>query len=346
MSKRDKRKIIIVIGAFIIVFTILKITNNYIEKQKEELENAIHAIAIENHVPLYKKANQEAKIIEEVKIGSNLYLLNEYTAEDGSIWYEVEYEKKKGYVRQDKVGYYQKSNDEMVLMSDVSKFNIQYETIKDTKDYQRFLIQNDIQYVYIRAGGRGYGQEGNFYTDTEYQAFIDACEYLKIPYGFYFIDEAVNSEEITEEANWIEEFLKQNAGNYCLLPIAIDVEKYDYLETRTGEIWDIRATLVEDLIQKLKEKNIESILYTNANTANEYLSKIDTKFWLSYYTLDDEVPDDWYTQTNQIATENEELMEKTIAWQFTETGAGEQIEEDVDLSLVIRSKWELLEEIK
>ena len=346
MNRKDKRKIIVVIGALIVIVMILNITNNYIEKEREQLENSIHAIVIEEKSPLYGKASNKAKVIEELEVGSNIYILEEDTAKDGSKWYKVQYGDKKGYIEQEKADYYQKSEDEIVLMSDVSKFNIQYETIKDTKDYQRFLIQNDIQYVYIRAGGRGYGQEGNFYTDTEYQAFIDACEYLKIPYGFYFIDEAVNSEEITEEANWIEEFLKQNAGNYCLLPIAIDVEKYDYLETRTGEIWDIRATLVEDLIQKLKEKNIESILYTNANTANEYLSKIDTKFWLSYYTLDDEVPDDWYTQTNQIATENEELMEKTIAWQFTETGAGEQIEEDVDLSLVIRSKWELLEEIK
>ncbi len=337
MSKKDIRKVIVVMGAFISVFLILKITNHYIEKEKEELENSIHAIVIEDQTSLYKKANQEARVIEKLEIGSSIYLLKEYQLEDGTVWYEVKYEDKKGYIPQEKVDYFQKSDDEMVLMSDVSKFNIQFETIKDTKDYQRFLIQNDIQYVYIRAGGRGYGEEGNFYIDTEYQTFIDACEFLKIPYGFYFVEEAINTEEIEEEAVWIKNFLDQNAGEYCLLPLAIDIERYDTIETRTGEIWDTRAILVEELIQKLKERNIESIIYTNANTANQYLSEIDTKFWLSYYTLEDEIPDYWYTQTNQKPTENEELMEKMIAWQFTETGAGEQIKEQVDLSLVKES---------
>ena len=340
MNRKDKRKIIVVIGALIVIVMILNITNNYIEKEKEQLENSIHAIVIEEKSPLYGKASNKAKVIEELEVGSNIYILEEDTAKDGSKWYKVQYGEKRGYIEQEKVDYYQKSEDEIVLMSDVSKFNIQYETIKNTQDYQRFLAQNDIQYAYIRAGGRGYGEEGNFYTDTDYKTFADACEYLKIPYGFYFIDEAINTEEIEEEAEWIKEFLAQNAGEYCLLPIAIDIEKYDNIETRTDEIWDERAILVEELIQNLKEENIESIVYTNANTANRYLSEIDTKFWLSYYPLEEKIPDYWYTQTNQRAAKNKELMEKMVAWQFTETGAGTQIEEKVDLNLVKRSFFE------
>ena len=340
MNRKDKRKIIVVIGALIVIVMILNITNNYIEKEREQLENSIHAIVIEEKSPLYGKASNKAKVIEELEVGSNIYILEEDTAKDGSKWYKVQYGDKKGYIEKEKADYYQKSEDEIVLMSDVSKFNIQYETIKDTQDYQRFLIQNDIQYAYIRAGGRGYGEEGNFYTDTEYKTFVDACEYLKIPYGFYFIDEAINTEEIEEEAKWIKEFLAQNAGEYCLLPIAIDIERYDNIETRTDEIWDERAILVEELIQNLKEENIESIVYTNANTANRYLSEVDTNFWLSYYPQEEKIPDYWYTQTNQRVTQNQELMEKMIAWQFTETGAGTQIEEKVDLNLVKGSFFE------
>lgn len=330
----NKKNTILVIGAWLIVCMIFNITNYFMEKEKEEMENSIHAVVMEENTPLYKKADKESKVIKELEIGSNIYILQEYTQEDGSIWYEVKTDDKKGYIPQDKADYYQKSGDEMVLMSDVSKFNIQYETIKNKNDYQRFLVQNDIQYVYIRAGGRGYGKEGNFYIDTEYQTFVDVCEYLKIPYGFYFVDEAINTEEIEEEAEWIVNFLEQNAGEYCVLPIAIDIERYSNIETRTGEIWDIRANLVEQLIQKLEENAISSIIYTNANTANQYFSQIDTKFWLSYYPLEDEVPNYWYSETNQEAAQNQELMEKMIAWQFTETGAGEQITENVDLSIV------------
>ena len=340
MNRKDKRKIIVVIGALIVIALILNITNSYIEKEIEQLENSIHAIVIEEKSPLYGKASNKAKVIEELEVGSNIYILEEDTAKDGSKWYKVQYGDKKGYIEQEKADYYQKSEDELELMSDVSKFNIQYETIKSTQDYQRFLIQNDIQYAYIRAGGRGYGEEGNFYTDTEYRTFVDACEYLKIPYGFYFIDEAINLEEIEEEAKWIKEFLNQNTGEHCVLPIAIDIEQYDNIETRTDEIWDKRAGLVEELIQNLKEENIESIIYTNANTANRYLSEIDTNFWLSYYPQEEKIPDYWYTQTNQRATQNQELMEKMVAWQFSETGAGTQIKEKVDLNLVKGSFFE------
>ncbi len=49
--------------------------------------------------------------------------------------------------------------------------------------------EKDERYVYIRAGGRGY-TEGKIYYDNNFKMFRDACEYLKIPYGFYFIDEA------------------------------------------------------------------------------------------------------------------------------------------------------------
>lgn len=335
MSRKDKRKIIIVIGALSIVLIILNITKSYIKKQQEKLENCIHAIVMEEDTKLYKNANNQSKVLENLRLGDRIYILKEYSQEDGTNWYKVKFEDKNGYILQEDVDYYKQSKDEMVLMSDVSKFNIQYETIKDKNDYQRFLVQNDIQYVYIRAGGRGYGKEGNFYTDTEYQIFVDVCEYLKIPYGFYFIDEAINTEEIEEEAKWIKDFLEQNAGKYCMLPVAIDVEKYDNVETRTEKIWDIRASLIEQLIKKLDENNIKSIIYTNANTANEYLSEIDSLFWLSYYTLKDEIPNYWYTETNQQATKNKELMDKTIAWQFTETGAGNQIKEKVDLSIVL-----------
>ena len=61
----------------------------------------------------------------------------------------------------DKVKYYEfNAEEEYVLMSDVSKFNIQFEHFKNTEEYEVFLLNSNINYVYIRAGGRGYGKEG------------------------------------------------------------------------------------------------------------------------------------------------------------------------------------------
>ena len=96
----------------------------------------------------------------------------------------------------------------------------------------------------------------------------------------------------------------------------------------------LRADLVTELIGKFKEKNIETIIYSNANTINEYLYTVDTKFWISYYDLQKKIPDHWYTDTDQEAAQNEEFTEKIIGWQFTEKGIGEDTKYPVDLSLV------------
>ena len=85
-------------------------------------------------------------------------------------------------------------------MSDVSKFNVIYKNFENSGDYAAFLLKYGVNYAYIRLGGRGYGNEGKFYIDPNYEMFIEACEYLEMPYGFYYIDEAITDEELDEEA--------------------------------------------------------------------------------------------------------------------------------------------------
>ena len=108
---------------------------------------------------------------------------------------------------------------------DVSKFNMQ-NNFSTIGEFKAFLLKNNIKYVYIRAGGRGYGEAGNFYTDTNYKEYAEACEFLKIPFGFYFLDEAITSEEVDEEVKFIKEFIENNRYRSNTLPIALDVEKH------------------------------------------------------------------------------------------------------------------------
>ena len=164
--------------------------------------------------------------------------------------------------------------------------------------------------------------------------WAEECEYLKIPFGFYFLDEALNTEEINEEVKFINEFLEENQYEYNVLPVALDIEKHEG-KGRADEIWEERAPLVSDLIRKLERKNIDVIVYSNAKVAGEFLSSVNTKFWLAYYpSLDGKIPDYWYSETEQDAAQNQELMDKMIGWQFTETGVGNLIPDKVDMSLV------------
>lgn len=330
-----KRKLIIIIiailTAVILVASLMALREYQEKKNQEEIDSAIHGVVIAKDTPFYLKPETEnVRQIRLLKKSDNVYILDEFENNDIK-WYKVKVDGKiNGYVRAEDIDYYKEVNKEKVLVSDVSQFNSKdFET---SQDYEVFLLENKINYVYIRAGGRGYGSKGNFYEDTEYQKYIDACEYLKIPYGFYFLDEALDDKEINEEVDFIKEFLDKHSGKYCKLPVALDIEKHDG-KGRADDIWNERAEIVQKLINKLNRKKIDNIVYTNAKTANLYLSSLDTKFWIAYYPQDEKIPDYWYFDTKQEGAENMELYKKTVGWQFSETGAGDEIIERVDLSL-------------
>lgn len=331
------RKILIILAIIIAIVLIVIFINKKIEDKINNIDvsNAIHGVIVKENTTFYKKPKiSRWKKIRDVEIGENAYIVEEFVDEENKKWYKVKIKDKVGYVLKESVEYFEFSKEDgITLMSDVSKFNIQFEHFKTANDYQVFILNSNINYAYIRAGGRGYGEKGNFYTDTQYKLFIEACDYLGVPYGFYYIDEAINSEEIDEEVKFIEDFIKENATENNKLPVVIDAEHHDGVG-RADELWEERATLITELIQKFKVKNIETIVYTNANLANEYLSEIDTKFWLAYYDLKNKIPNYWLEKTDQDAGKNEKLMKKVVAWQFTETGAGNQIPYKVDVSVV------------
>lgn len=333
----NKRNILICLSILIVVIVLIILVSKKIEEKRNNIDvsNAIHGVVVDENVVFYKKPKESKwRDIREFELGEFVYIVETITDKNNTEWYKVKAKDKVGYVLKDKVDYYEFSDkDEITLMSDVSKFNVIYKHFNNSGEYAAFLLNSNMNYAYIRLGGRGYGDEGNFYTDPNYQIFIDACEYLGVPYGFYYIDEAVTSEEIDEEVKFAEEFIKENAGdNYCL-PLVIDVESHDGVG-RADEIWEERSGLLTELIVKFKEKNIETIIYSNANLANEYLYTVDSKFWIAYYDLKKEVPKYWYTETEQEPVTNLEFMDKVIAWQFTETGAGEEINKPVDASIV------------
>ena len=198
-NKKKRIRLIIFIVILVLIISVIGIFIYLDRKNQAEIDASIHAIVISEYAPFYKEAKTDnVKQIRVLNKGENVYILDEFE-QDGIDWYKVKVDgRRNGYVRAENVQYFEEVNRERVLVSDVSKFN--YETDFSTKEeYEVFLIENEISYVYIRAGGRGYGDEGVMYIDSNYQVFVDACEYLGIPYGFYFLDEALNTKEIEEE---------------------------------------------------------------------------------------------------------------------------------------------------
>lgn len=331
---------LIIFSICVAIIFMISLINFVIEFKRNNIDimYAIRGIVMEDDARYYKKPKESRwQLIDKLNKGDNAYIVDEIKTEDGKNWYKIKSGRKVGYILKENVDYYElNQKDEYVLMADVSKFNKKQKNFKTKEDFEYFILKYDFNYVYIRAGGRGYGEEGNFYTDPDFKMYIEACDYLGIPYGFYYIDEALNTEEVDEEVAFMYNFIKENATINNVLPLVIDIEKYDNgIKSRTRDIWDERKYLAQELVDKFNSKGISSIIYSNARIANEYLYEVNTCFWLAYYDRENKVPTKWYTEVeDEEPVKNEILMDKMVAWQFSETGAGKEIDYKLDLNLV------------
>lgn len=337
----NKKKIIIIVSIIAVLIILIIVGVVMYKNRIIDVSEAKHSVTIVENADFYKKAKLlNVKIHKELPIGTNVYVLEDFVDEETNAkWSKVVIDNKIGYVQTDALGYYEEQDGEKVLMVDLSKFN-KGKNFDTGGEMGAFLINNKITYVYIRAGGRGYGEEGNFYEDTEFKTWADECEFLSIPFGIYFLDEALNSEEIDEEVQFVEDFLKENKYENNILPIAIDVEKHEEAG-RADDIWEERAILVGELVQKMEDKGFQTIIYSNAKVASEFLGTVQAKFWLAYYIENTtKVPTYWYTDIeDQEPNQNEELMSKMVAWQFTDIGVGRVVDRQVDVSLVYKDFW-------
>ena len=332
-NKFFSKKHIIILDIIIVSIVLIVLAKVGIEKLiiKNEMKSAEHAVTINDSVHMYSSPKEKKKYTS-IEIGSDTYILKSITDKDDEDWYKVIINGKVGYVKAEDVGKYNTRYKSRELMLDVSKFNMQ-NNFKTIGEFKAFVINNNIKFVYIRAGGRGYGQAGNFYTDPHADSFADACEFLGIPFGYYFLDETITVSEVDEEVKFITEYIKNRPYINNVLPVAIDVEKHDE-KGRADDIWESRYMFVNDLIGKLEKENKKAILYSNANLANKYLENVQAKMWLAYYPGVTEIPDYWYSDTTGDGALNKNIITKMIGWQFTEKGIPKVIDEKVDLSMV------------
>lgn len=341
---RTKKKIGLICICFIIA-VILIITIRFIVDAivvNNEMKTAKRAITLENDVHMYSSAS-ESKRYNNFQIGTDLYILKTVEDKNGNEWYKVKVGKKIGYIQSKDVGTYDKTYGKKDLMVDVSKFNMQ-KNFKNIGEFKAFVIKNNIKFVYIRAGGRGYGKAGNMYYDNCADDYAKACEFLEIPFGYYFLEEAINEQEVDEEVSFIDQYIKNHQYNFNSLPIALDVETHSE-PGRADKIWDTRYEYVNSLINKLEKCNHKVILYSNANLVNDYLAKVESKMWLAYYPSIDSVPNYWYSDTKGKGADNENIRSKMIGWQFTENGVKGIIDSNIDLSIVY-SKFMLYEDMQ
>lgn len=335
VKRKNENKIIRIVVCIIVICIAIFLINKLIvfivltSEKNANIDNVTVGIVLEDETKMKSSFGDSFKLSR----GENVYIL-----EEKENYYKVKHNDRVGKINKDKVSYYKLNESKnYVLMADVSGFNFKEGTFKKYEDFELFIVENNIKFVYIRLGGRGYGSEGILYDDSYCQGYVDACEKLKIPYGFYFIDEALNNEEVDGEIEYINKLLEGKKITMNKLPFAIDIE-YNRGSGRGDNLWEERVPVIQYFIDQLKSKNIDSIVYANDYRASTYLTDLNGKFWLAYYPQTGTLPKKWYSKTKQEAAGNKVLMSKTVAWQFSENGAIlEGINGLVDLSVVKNS---------
>lgn len=102
----------------------------------------------------------------------------------------------------------------MRKLIDLSKYNV-------VTDWSS--IKTSVAGVILRVAYRGYGS-GKIVEDARFVEYARACKSYGIPFGLYFMSQAITEEEGREEA----EFAVRKAEQYgATLPIFIDSEDGD-----------------------------------------------------------------------------------------------------------------------
>lgn len=261
--------------------------------QQDIQENIVEGIQ-ENDDPQYGRANG---YLDEEFFGLQLYS-EEY----------IHAEKYKDYIIKDVI--------------DVSNYQgeIDWGEVKDS----------GIDYAFIRAGFRGYGETGSLNKDDCFEKNVENAIKSGIDVGVYFFSQAITEEEAFEEAEtvleWVTEF-------DITLPIVFDYEYATTSDGLTGRLYNANLSKEEATnICKMFCSTIEhngyvSMVYANKNMLENGLnaSEIENtyKIWLANYS----------TYTNYEG--------KYDFWQYTNSGTVNGISGKID-----KSFWYIEPEVK
>lgn len=198
---------------------------------------------------------------------------------------------------------------------DVSKFqgDIDWETV----------AAEGVEFAFIRVGNRGYGSEGKLVEDDRFQENMEGALQAGIKVGVYFYTQALNQEELLEEAELV---LKKIAPYKIECPVVFDVEKVSGAKGRMNALSvEERTDLTLLFCQTIEEAGYQPMIYFNMEMAAlmldlERLEGYDK--WLAYYN-----PECYYPYEYKV-------------WQYSQHGRVNGIQGDVDLNISFQPLWD------
>lgn len=178
--------------------------------------------------------------------------------------------------------------------------------------------KDNIDFVMVRAGYRGYGSNGTLVEDSMFSKNILGASTNGIDIGIYFYTQAITVEEAKEEAKFVLNLIKKY-GIKITYPIAVDTELSTAKPEGTGRAdnlsKDERTKIVKAFCDTIKDSGYIPMIYANKYWLNENLdmSKLTSyDVWLAHYT-------------NQTDYKGSYTM-----WQYTDSGNVQGISGNVD----------------
>ncbi len=178
-----------------------------------------------------------------------------------------------------------------------------------------------IEFVFIRLGFRGYGQDGTLKLDTNFEKNIQGARAAGLDVGVYFFAQAVNEKEAIEEA----EFVLENLLEYDLqMPVVYDPESILHEEARTDHVTGEQFTKnTKAFCETIEEAGYDAMIYCNMLWQADKLDLTE----LSEYPI-------WYADYEEYP----QTPYHFEIWQYSNEGTVDGIQGNVDLNIQMIKK--------
>ena len=198
---------------------------------------------------------------------------------------------------------------------DVSKFQgaIDWEAV----------AADGVEFAFVRVGNRGYGTEGKLMEDEMFEANVEGALQAGIKVGVYFYSQALNEEELLEEAELV---LRKIAPYKIECPVVYDVELVSGANGRMNALSaKDRTDLTLLFCETIAAAGYKPMIYYNMEMATlklELERLEDYEKWFAYYNQELYFPYDYEI------------------WQYSHTGRVNGIKGEVDLNISFAPIWE------
>jgi len=299
---------------------------------KTELEAAVQA-AVEQQSVLAADARQAEVLdgirkslesgISTVEVLRNYYPENLVLASGGKFHFVPINEnlKKNSY---EESGLNILENGEIQYMQDgqvVSYKGIDVSKHQGKIDWEK-VAGDGVDFAFIRVALRGY-ETGKLVVDEHFEQNIEGAGKAGIKVGVYIYSQAINEEEVLEEAQFV---LEQIAPYQLDCPVVFDVELVSGAKGRMNALSvEERTALTALFCETIANAGYKPMIYHNMEMGAlkinlEELEQYDK--WFAYYNSDF-----YYPYAYQV-------------WQYSDSGTVNGIKGDVDLNISFVPLWE------